>query len=110
MEDELSERLIAFERLMDLKEDARSAIESYREARDKKEESVSQYLDAKTRTFARWDSLQNELGSDPIDDQTQKSRNEREHYSEEIEDNTEMRSHKGKRNDGDKWLKLKVVL
>ena len=110
MEDDFCERVAAFQHLMNLKEDARSAIESYREAREKKEELISEYRDAKNRMFARWNSLQSELGSDPTEDQTQRSRVERERRPEEIEDDVEMRSHKGKRNETDKWNELKVVL
>lgn len=108
----MQQRQIAFEQLMDLKEETKTAIELHREVKGKRNDLIFRFSEAKKRTFARWDSLENELGSDPIDMSSQlpidEAGDRNVQRDAHDEDELEMRTTSGKQRERDKWLVLKV--
>jgi hypothetical protein len=103
-------------------EEREGALNELRELKAEAKGAIQAFQSAKREHFARWNSLRDDLGSDPAptpDDNIQdnlQDNPQHEIWDEDIEDELldnsqneiQRRTHSGKRFNKDKWLSLKV--
>ena len=115
------ERMATLQHLLNLKEETTNAIAEHREAKERRNEMMDHFTQARREALERWQSIDDEIGSDPTEDidLTQaRVRETPEHLQPDRDDpngdealeGLVMTTNPGKRRESDKWRALKVIV